>query len=279
MKGERKTIYYDEELQLEAYWFEGVAQPFPNHFHDYYVMGVIERGSRCLSCKNREYEVKTGDFLLFNPGDNHSCAQKDGGTFDYRSLNLSKEKMADLAEELTGSRSLPSFSQNVICRPELNQCLCRLHHMIMAGSKELEKEELLLFLAASLMQEYGQPFECFSPAGRGEIEEVCIFMEKHFQEQVTLKQLCLCSGLSKSTLLRAFTKEKGVTPYRYLQALRISKAKELLEKGTVPAQAALQTGFSDQSHFSNFFHMFIGLPPAAYGRIFIGKGEERQNGK
>jgi transcriptional regulator GlxA family with amidase domain len=93
-------------------------------------------------------------------------------------------------------------------------------------------------------------------------------MQEHFAERITLEQLCKCSGLSKSTLLRAFTKYKGVTPYRYLQAVRIGKAKELLEQGTAPIEAAMRTGFSDQSHFSNFFNMFIGLSPAAYGRIF-----------
>lgn len=84
-------------------------------------------------------------------------------------------------------------------------------------------------------------------------------MSEHFAEHITLEELCKRSGLSKSTLLRAFAKSKGITPYRYLQTVRISKAKELLEQGVSPVDAAIQTGFSDQSHFSSFFHMFIGL--------------------
>lgn len=84
-------------------------------------------------------------------------------------------------------------------------------------------------------------------------------MSEHFAEHITLEEICKRSGLSKSTLLRAFTKSKGITPYRYLQTVRKSKAKELLEQGVSPVDAAIQTGFSDQSHFSSFFHMFIGL--------------------
>lgn len=57
MKKGIKTVCYDEELGIEAYWFEGIIQPFPNHFHDYYVIGFIESGSRCLSCKNKEYAI------------------------------------------------------------------------------------------------------------------------------------------------------------------------------------------------------------------------------
>ncbi len=98
MKKEIRTVVYDDELRIEAYRFEGIVQPFPNHFHEYYVIGFIEGGERVLSCKNQEYTVTTGDVLLFNPGDNHACVQSDDGTLDYRGINITKEVMLDLAE-------------------------------------------------------------------------------------------------------------------------------------------------------------------------------------
>ncbi len=268
MQREIRTACYDGELHLEAYRFEGIVQPFPNHFHDYYVIGFIEEGNRSLSCKNKEYMVGQGNILLFNPNDNHSCVQCDGGTFDYRGLNISKETMLSLAEEITGRRMQIGFSENVIKNNELNHYLHSLHQAIMDGSKEFEKEEMLLFLISLLIEQYGQPFTNCIPECSEEIERACEFMAEHFAGHITLENLCKCSGLSKSTLLRAFTKSKGVTPYRYLQTIRIGKAKELLAQGVPAVDAAIQTGFSDQSHFSNFFHMFIGLSPSAYRRIF-----------
>lgn len=32
MKKEIRTVCYDDDLHLEAYRFEGIVQPFPNHF-------------------------------------------------------------------------------------------------------------------------------------------------------------------------------------------------------------------------------------------------------
>lgn len=268
MKQELRAVCYDETLQLEAYRFAGIDQPFPNHFHDYYVIGFVESGERRLTCKSREYAIGPGDLLLFNPGDNHGCAQSDGGTFDYRGLNLSRDTMGSLAEEITGQRMLPAFSPPVIRNPELSQCLERLHGQIMARSREFEKEELLLLLLTQLIRQYSGPFAAALPECGEELRRACDFMEAHFSESIRLDQLCRCSGLSKSTLLRAFTRAKGVTPYRYLQALRIGKARELLEQGVPPAEAALRTGFADQSHFSHSFHLFTGLSPAAYRRVF-----------
>lgn len=276
MQKEVRTVCYDEDLHLEAYRFEGTRQSFPNHFHDYYVIGFIEAGTRSLSCKNKEYTIGQGNILLFNPNDNHSCVQCDGGTLDYRGLNISKETMLSLTEEITGQRVLLGFSKNVIKNDELNNYLHSLHQMIMDGSKEFEKEEMLLLLISLLIEQYGQPFSSCIPECSKEIENACLFMTEHFAEHITLEELCKYSGLSKSTLLRAFTRSKGVTPYRYLQTIRIGKAKELLEQGVPSVDAAIQTGFSDQSHFSNFFNMFIGLSPAAYRRIFREGGKSNE---
>lgn len=281
MKKETRTVVYDDELRLEAYRFEGTQQPFPNHFHEYYVIGFVESGERCLSCKNNEYAIQKGNVLLFNPGDNHACVQNDGGTLDYRGFNISKEVMLDLAEEVTGKRELPGFSENVIFDEEVTCYLHPLHEMVMKGLCDFGKEENLLLLISMLIQRYGQPFENCIPECREEIEKACRFMEQHFAERIYLDQICRYAGLSKSTLLRAFTKSKGVTPYSYLENIRIGEAIKLLEQGFPPVEAALRTGFSDQSHFTNYFNRFIGLSPGVYREIFLAKssGEDKSNGK
>lgn len=273
MKKETRTVVYDDELRIEAYRFEGIVQQFPNHFHEYYVIGFVEDGERCLSCKNREYTIGRNDIVLFNPGDNHACVQTDDRTLDYRGFNITKETMLDLAGEVTGKRLLPGFSKTVISDEEITCYLRPLHERIMNGSMEFDKEEHLLLLLSVLIQRYGQPFEECIPECRKEIEKACAFMEQHYTERIYLDQICRSANLSKSTLLRAFAKAKGVTPYRYLENIRIGAAKKLLEQGAAPIEAAMQTGFSDQSHFTNYFNSFIGLSPGAYREIFLKKEE------
>ena len=279
MRKEIKTLVYDEELRLEAYRFEGIGRPFPNHFHDYYVIGFIEQGKRRLWYRNREYAIGPGCVLLFNPGDTHACVQTDGGTLDYRGFNIATEIMLDLAEEITGKRALPGFSPAVLRDEDVSCYLRPLHDLVMNGSLEFGKEESLLFMLSLLMRRCGQPFEDCIPECREEIEQACAFMEEHAAERISLDQICRQAGLSKSTLLRAFTKSKGVTPYCYLESLRIGRAKKLLEQGASPMEAALQTGFSDQSHFTNYFTRFIGLTPGAYRDIFLKSDEASREGQ
>ena len=54
MKKETRTAVYDEELRIEAYRFEGIVQPFPNHFHGHYVIGFVEAGQRVLFCRDSD---------------------------------------------------------------------------------------------------------------------------------------------------------------------------------------------------------------------------------
>ena len=184
--------------------------------------------------------------------------------------------MQQLAEEVTGSSIEPYFSENVIADEETAYCLYSLHDMIMKGSNEFGREECLFMLIGNLIQKYSKAFNDDIPECREEIEKACEFMQRHFDEHITLDEICGYSGLSKSTLLRAFIKIKGITPYRYLENIRIDKAKKLLEQGGLPVEAAMKTGFFDQSHFTNYFSRFIGLSPGAYREIFLDKNSGRE---
>lgn len=279
MKKEIRTAVFDNQLNIEAYRFKGIVQPFPNHFHEYYVIGYIEKGKRCLSCKNKNYNIEKGNVILFNPGDNHTCVQNDTETFDYRGFNISKSIMLDLTKEVTGKNELPVFLKNVISDNEIIYYLKPLHKSIMNNISDFSKEENLLLMISFLIQNYEQKFENRIPDCQKEINKACEFIKQHFNERITLEQICQYTGLSKSTLLRAFTKSKGITPYRYLETIRISEAKTLLQKGIQPLEVAILTGFSDQSHFTNYFSSFIGLTPGAYREIFLTNKGGNQNGK
>lgn len=268
---ETRTIYYDNMLHLEAYYFEHVKKSFPNHFHEHYVIGFMEDGERILSCKNKEYHISSNVIVLFNPEDNHSCIQQGDRPMYFRGFNISKTTMEYLTKEVTGKKELPVFSTNVLLDEDLLCYLKPLHKMIMARSNEFEKEELLFLIISYLIKKYSHPFDDPVPECREEIKKACEFLNLHYAEAISLEQICQWSNLSKSSLLRAFTKEKGVTPYRYLETIRINKAKKMLEEGKTPTDVAFLTGFSDQSHFTNYFSKFIGLTPKVYQEIFQDK--------
>ena len=277
MQKEVRIVCYDEQLKLEAYRFQGYQRSFPNHFHEYYVLGFVEDSQRLLTYQNREYLVEEGDLLLFNPRDNHSCRQVGDRPLDYRALNVGPDTMKRLAEEITGKSGLPVFAQPVVRNRELAALLKELHQIVMAGEQDFRKEELLLLLLQQIFHEYAAlALDGAPPDPDAEIERICRYLEEHYAEPVTLGGLSAMANRSKYYFLRLFTKEKGISPYRYLENIRISQAKKLLEQGVLPQEAAARTGFSDQSHFTNYFREFIGLTPKQYYNIFRASESKRE---
>lgn len=265
---EERTVIYDEELQVEAYRFNGIMQKFPNHFHEHYVVGFVESGRRSLSCKNKEYTIDSGDIVLFNPGDNHSCCQVDSNALDWRCININKDIMQTVAKEITGEGYLPIFTSSVIYRSELATRLKDLHELILQGEKEFEKEEIFYFLIEELIADYTEPVAKTLCDTSAEIQKVCGYMDRNYAVNVSLDDLSEIAGLKKYTLLRYFVQQRGVTPYQYLEAVRVNEAKKQLEQGVTLIDAALQSGFTDQSHFTRFFKNYIGLTPRQYQDIF-----------
>ena len=266
---EVRTARYDEELALEAYRFEGYRQEFPNHFHDYYVIGFIERGERRMVCRNRAYEIGPDDIILLNPGDAHTCEPLNGSPFDYGCLNIAPEIMEKAIYELTGSKVQTHFLSPVLRSAELKNSLRELHSLVMEEEKDFVKEELFLLTLEQLLRSCTDIAGPAPPSVASEkIRAACAYIDIHFAEKIALDKLATLCGLGKYQLLKLFAREKGITPYRYLEAVRIGNAKKMLESGASQLDTACRTGFSDQSHFSRFFRRMIGLTPGQYLGIF-----------
>ena len=72
------------------------------------------------------------------------------------------------------------------------------------------------------------------------------------------------AGVGKFHVARAFKKSTGLTPHRYLLALRVSRAKRLMREGWTPAAVAGEVGFADQSHLTRVFSSVAGITPGQY---------------
>lgn len=79
--------------------------------------------------------------------------------------------------------------------------------------------------------------------------------------------LAATAGLSRFHFSRLFKLETGMTPGRFIETLRIERAKALIDVGDLPlVEIAYKTGFSDQSHFTRRFRKTTGMTPGAYAR-------------
>lgn len=86
-----------------------------------------------------------------------------------------------------------------------------------------------------------------------------------FCEVISLDQLAAEACLSKYHFLRLFRTAYGLSPYQYIQHLRLEKARGLLADSLLPvADIAISLGFDNSQSFSRLFYQRMGLYPTEY---------------
>jgi AraC-like DNA-binding protein len=101
---------------------------------------------------------------------------------------------------------------------------------------------------------------------RAQVKRARAFLVENYAERVDLDSLAETAGADKFHLCRAFTKEVGMPPYKFLTHLRIAKARALLRRGVRPSEIAPLTGFCDQSQMHRHFVKIVGFTPGEYAR-------------
>lgn len=83
------------------------------------------------------------------------------------------------------------------------------------------------------------------------------------------------AGLSVAHFARAFTQSVGRAPHQHLVALRLERARRLLEApGATLSGVALRAGFADQAHFTRRFKEAFGMTPGVLVRRRAGGAEK-----
>ena len=122
----------------------------------------------------------------------------------------------------------------------------------------------MLNAISDLSELAGPPLWPQRSAPRPSLAVVARYIEANSSERIALKDLALVAELSVFRLVTVFRREMGVSPYRYLNAVRVKKAQQLMRDGVPPAIAAIEVGFFDQSHLCRHFRTICGMTPGQF---------------
>lgn len=102
------------------------------------------------------------------------------------------------------------------------------------------------------------------------ISKVCIYLQNHFSESITLNDLAQYFFISPSYLSHYFKSKKNLSVVQYLQEIRLNKAKELLKNTQLSiADIADQVGYPDSNYFTKVFRKELQISPSDYRKSVI----------
>ena len=100
------------------------------------------------------------------------------------------------------------------------------------------------------------------------VERAITAMHEHLGEQVTIDDMARAAMFSKFHFSRLFQRVTGVSPGRFLSALRIEEAKRLLLRtSTTVADIGHTVGYNSIGTFSSRFSSSVGVSPIAYRHL------------
>ncbi|MFN3252079.1 GlxA family transcriptional regulator [Roseibium album] len=101
------------------------------------------------------------------------------------------------------------------------------------------------------------------------IRSLQLWMERNADRDLSVRALALETGLSERSLHRKFSSETGYSINRYVQELRVEKAKGFLELTTLSvSEICWKVGYTDVSAFNRLFRSISGLSAGAYRKRF-----------
>jgi ABC-type sugar transport system substrate-binding protein/AraC-like DNA-binding protein len=97
------------------------------------------------------------------------------------------------------------------------------------------------------------------------IEQIVEYVNINYQEPISLKTISYTFNNSAAYLGRLFKEQTGESFSKYLNKMRIEKAKELMSSSSEKAnKIAIQVGYSDPNYFYITFKKYTGLYPSEY---------------
>ncbi|MDF0498211.1 helix-turn-helix domain-containing protein [Bradyrhizobium yuanmingense] len=100
-----------------------------------------------------------------------------------------------------------------------------------------------------------------------ELRRINDFIEANLEGEITLAAMASACGIGTKSFVRAFAATTGKSPYQYVIAARVERAKRLIEQDQEGlAEIALRCGFSHQEHLTRAFRRLTGQTPGRYRR-------------
>jgi AraC-type DNA-binding domain-containing proteins len=270
-------------LGLNVLWMARCKYIYTNcidlHSHDLYHYIFVVDGAGIIEIDGKEYTLKRKNFYLTPKNIEHWFEADDKAglqTIEVK-FNLSDPSVIEKANQLPvimeGNRfgiekSLEFMMDEALEKGELYTDIINIKFC-----------EILLYMIKKNMVDNDTAKDINIDYNMREndslFEPVISYMRKNMGLPMDLNDLSSMTHLNKTYFCKMFTLKYGISPIRYLNEMRISKAKELLHYSDKNiTQISYEVGFQSVHYFSRYFTQKEGIGPYEYkqkskGNVYV----------
>ena len=253
-------------------WLSGITHP-DSTYHvirneeqsHYYVLEYVVRGRGHIRFNDHYYEPCGGDVYLIQPRIQQEYWSDPDDPWEKIWFDISGS-LVDALCSVYQLRGIVLFPQCPL-EKEFREGIEILRER---NDASLERFSIVLHRIFYRLHRHRQnnPEQCKSPEGL----RLKAYLDANWQKAVSLRDMAALIRKSPAQTFRIFRKDWNVTPYAYLQNLRLFIACQYLRNSDTTVKGlALMTGFKDEFYFSNWFKQKKGISPSLYRKRYVGK--------
>lgn len=240
-----EMIFYRSQSLEFVIIREGILR-FEEHSHtsDIVFSGIV-KGQAVFSLNSEPHTVSANESFCVLPYENHS---------------LTSDEPVDMLTMCIKKELLQSDSDTLAIIAEAVQGLC------MQGELSDNEKNMARALYASASELWDSFIEHEEAEQDILLAEGRKLLEDNPENDSDIQDLAEGCFMSKYHYIRRFRDISGLTPNRFRLQNRVRKAQRMIADGRSISDAALTSGFYDQSHFDRYFKRIVGIPPREYIR-------------
>lgn len=240
----------------------GSILPYAKHFHSSFSFGLILAGRTCFSLGKEKQEAESGDIVLIAPDQAHSCNPVGETPRSYQMVHVDvgwfHEHLGTLLHQRHGLGVAVSRIRDAELFAEARHLLDDACTMAGAVGPNL----------AILLAKMHARYQCFLPVADTAAHIAPLtessMMERIMEGDYSVSELAHAAGVRRESFSRSFHRATGLPPSHYLHCLRLEHGRHLLREGCSVAEAAIASGYVDQSHFHRMFVKYCSVTPGCY---------------
>lgn len=236
-----------------------------SHSHPFCEIMFVLSGGGSVTIDEKEYEVKKGDIIIYNPEAKHSESSNGKGGIELAFFGISNFKIGNLPSDyIIDENTSPvlhtghdaeeyefyfmSLVKEVASDKPYNEIISKyLARLIMIGILRLANISEAKFVT------------------NGIFTRIHNYLNKHFTEIESMEQICEELKISKYYLSHVFKKYMGKPPMQYVASKRIAYAKKLLQETDLSAtEIGEMCGYKDHVLFFKSFKKQEGITPITF---------------
>jgi AraC-like DNA-binding protein len=202
-----------------------------------------------------------GSLTVGEPGEPYVLRPRSAMRGDFRVIRIDNQLHDAIVDEIgapRGERLYPAAPQRHLA---LARAFAQLYRA--SDGEPLETQEAL-FTFVSTVLAHGRGARRADTRNQPAVERARALLHQRFDGSVSLDELARAGRTDKFALLRAFSRELGMTPHAYQVQLRMARACRLIARQVPLGQVALEVGYSEQSALNRVFKRLVGVTPGTY---------------